>query len=426
MSQYPNQLRSVDPFASYNSDTVNKLTRMKTYGENAIEKYADVRGSIVYPGATQISMSPGVIYKDDVRIELTDATILDFENADYYFNFTSGFNEEGYYYILLEYEYQKSRPAPRSKFVILKPSQRTVFAYETNWVFLNAVQVTGPSPWQIINVLDYDPTIPANKRNYVKSFTGSVTQLPAFQEGDQTRIVYDAQYDKFWFGYKDRWSESGGGGGTELTGINTSGASIGDICRIDSTGYAVATVATELNNQADLVVTGLGIEDGRGTISGIVEGVPVESGNLINVGDIIYLSATEAGKVTNIRTSPVFQILGRATSEGSNTTPISMIFSPKVMLTGSFEGTIDTWTASGGSPAYYYNIDITNLDTTGAVLCNFFNESSQELVDPPKVAYLGNTLRVYNNNNTDVINYIVSGISGGAGGGGGEIGRAHV
>lgn len=419
MSQYPNQVRTVDPFATYNSDTVNKLTRMKTHGEDAIENYMACRGTIVYPDATSIIISSGVIYKDDVRIELTDDTIIDFGNADFYFNFTLGFNEPGYYYVLLEYEYQKSRPAPRSKFVILKPSQRTVFSLSTNWVFLHAVQVTGPSPWQITTIRDYDPTIPANKREYVKVFTGSVTQLPVFQDGDQTRIVYDAQYDKFWFGYKDRWSEGGGGGGSELTNINTSSVNIGDICKIDSTGYAVATIATELNNQADLVVTGLGITDGRGVISGIVEGVPVETGILIDIGDIIYLSATEAGKVTNVRTSPVFQILGRSTSQGSQTTPISMIFSPKVMLTGSFEGTIDTWTASGGSPAYYYDIDISNLDTTSAVLCNFFDDSTQELVDPPKVAYLGDFLRVYNNNNTDVINYIVSGISGGAGGGGG-------
>jgi len=430
MSQYPNQVRTVDPFATYNSDTVNKLTRMKTHGENVLENYMSARGTVVYPDATSIIISSGVVYKDDVRIELTDNTIVDFGNQDFYFNFTSGFNEVGYYYVLLEYRYEKSRPAPRSKFVVLKPSQRTILEHSSNWVFLHAVQVTGP-PFQIVSIRDYDPTIPNNKRKYAKVFVGSVTQLPPFQDGDQTRIVYDSNSDKFWFGYKDRWGESGGGGSTELTNINTSLANIGDVCKIDSTGFAVATVATELNNQADLIVTRLGVTDGRGIISGVVEGVPVESGVLISVGDIIYLSATEAGKVTNKRTSPVFQILGRATSEGSETTPISMIFSPKVMLTGSFEGTITSWLASGGSPPYYHEIDISNLDSTGAVLCNFFNHLTQELIDPPKVAYLGDILRVYNNNNTDIIDYIVSGISGGAGlgtggGGGGPVITNHA
>jgi len=64
----PNQTRAVDPFSSYDSDTVNKLTRIVTHGEDAIEiaKACDV--VLDATSNTSVIVTPGVIYKDDVWV----------------------------------------------------------------------------------------------------------------------------------------------------------------------------------------------------------------------------------------------------------------------------------------------------------------------------------------------------------------------
>jgi len=429
MSQYPVQVRTVDPFATYNSDTVNKLTRVVTHGESALENFMSIRGSINYPSLTQVKLTSGVIYKDDVRIELSSETIVDFEDPNFYVNFGAGFNEEGYYYILLEYLYQKSRPAPQAKIVILKPSQRSLLDFDPNWVFLQAVKVDFNTPdFEIVTIYDEDPTAHNNKRKYIKVFSGTETRLPSFDDtADPTRIVYDSQNDKFWFGYRDRWGEAGGGG-TEVTNINTSLAEIGSICKIDSTGFAVMTISDSFGNQADLVCTKVDSDEGKGISSGVVDEVLVQTGVLISKGDLLYLSNTEPGRVTNIKTIPMFQLIGRALENASVTTPVKMIFDPDIMLQESYEGQITTWIASGTTPPYYHDIDVSVIGAQRAILCNFFNDSTKIKVEPPRVQLISQTLRVFNNNNTDVINFVVSGggdISGGGGGGGGGIVTDH-
>jgi len=423
MSQYPVQVRTVDPFATYNSDTVNKLTRIANHGEDALESYSSLRCTLDATSKTIVHLSPGILYKDDMRIEISASTIVNFESAEFYENFGAGFSESGRYYVLMEYLYQKSRPAPQAKIVILKPSQLSAFEFSDNWIFLNSVlsEFNG-STFDLTEVLDYDPDVLTVKRNYIKVFAGTETLLPTFnEESDQTRIVYDVRNDKFWFGYRDRWAEAGGGGGgTILENIDTSLAQVGSICRIEPSGVAIATLADDLSHQAD-IVTLVSSTSGRGLIVGNANLVPVESGVLIAVGNIIYLSNTEAGKVTNVKTAPFYQILGRATTNGSPSSPISMVFSPKIMMLTALEGKIESWTASGTSPAYYHDVDITALDTVGSVLCNFFNDVTLAMVTPPKVLFLGDILKIYNNNNTDQINYIITAGGGGAGGSGGGV-----
>jgi hypothetical protein len=431
MSQYPVQRRTVDPFATYNSDTVNKLTRMTTFGQNALETYSSLRCTIAdATSRTIVILSPGVIYKDDVRIEMPSSTLINFEDPNFYVDFGPGFNEEGYYYILLEYRYEKSRPAPQAKITMLKPSQRSLFDFSSDWILLQVVRVDFNTPnFEIMALYDSDPDDPIKKRRYIKRFAGTETQLGPFSDGDQSRIVYDVKTDKFWFGYIDRWAEAGGAGGTEVSDINTSLVTVGEVCRIDSTGFAVATLADTFGNQADLVCTKVGTTDGKGITSGVVDEVLVQTGILIAIGDLLYLSSTEPGRVTNIRTTPTFQLVGRALTNASVTTPVKMIFDPDVMITESFEGQISSWVPSGTTPPYYHDIDIATLDTTGAVLCNFFDDSTLEQIVPAKILFFGSILRVFHNNDTDIFNYIISGgssaNSGGGGGGGGSVVTDH-
>ena len=79
MSQYPTQTRAVDPFASYNSDVVNKLTRMVTNGEDLLfsPKGMDVIADSTSPN-DYVNVTVGSCFKDDIWIQITAEHQVDF------------------------------------------------------------------------------------------------------------------------------------------------------------------------------------------------------------------------------------------------------------------------------------------------------------------------------------------------------------
>jgi len=226
MSNIPaNQQRAVDPFASYNSNVVNQLTRMNTYrgGESngLIATHPDLQVTL-NPGTPLyiIDVSPGIAYKDDVFLRLSETHSVDFRLSENYVDFGTGFDETGYYYIVLEYNYMKSRPAPQVKIKIVKPSQRGNFDWSdpslNDFIFLKAVNVIDYLSAQAIdqvtttNLFDVDPEDADAKRRYVMEYAGTEVVLPTFDATkDVSRIVYDVNLDKFWFGYSDRWGTTG-------------------------------------------------------------------------------------------------------------------------------------------------------------------------------------------------------------------------
>ena len=91
-SSIPSQIRAVDPFASFNSNTVNKLTEMITRGSNGLTDYnaLQVTSDSTAP-LTQCVVSTGTIYKDDVMIDMTDPHVVDFTDSSHYVSFGTGF-----------------------------------------------------------------------------------------------------------------------------------------------------------------------------------------------------------------------------------------------------------------------------------------------------------------------------------------------
>jgi hypothetical protein len=156
-SNIPSQARAVDPFASYNSNSVNMLTRAVTHGEDGISSAlsCDVIADAV--SNTKVIVQPGFVFSDDVWIHISAQHTVDFTDSDHYFNFDTGFDEAGYYYIVLEYIYQKSRPAPQAKLLIVKPSQRSAYTEGGQWLFLKAVKVEGVGTFHAVSLHDYDP-----------------------------------------------------------------------------------------------------------------------------------------------------------------------------------------------------------------------------------------------------------------------------
>ena len=150
---------------------------------------------------------------------------------------------------------------------------------------------------------------------------------------------------------------------------------------------------------------------------------------IINVGDLLYLSNTEAGMVTNVRTVPARQVVGRALTGGNSALPIDMLFFPRDVLSIAITGTIEPgdWVGPDGDGNYFDNIDITALDvdsTHPTVLVNVWDDADDKKISPEEVELISNgaALRIYTNDNSVTWNYVIStggGSVGTAGGGGG-------
>jgi len=429
-SSTPSQTRAVDPFASFNSNTVNQLTEMITRGENGLTDYnaMQVISDSTSP-FTQAVVTPGTIYKDDVMITFTAPHVVNFTDPEHYVSFGSGWNEAGTYYIVLDYTYVKSRPAPQASVKILKPSQIPNPSLGTSLFFLKAVTVifTG-STFRIDQYYDYDPANPDIKRLYTPLYFGVETSLPTHVSSrDQGRVIYVSETDKFYFGLKNKWIESTGGeGGVLVTGVDAISTSVwvGCIAYIDGNKKCQPAIATGTQTRADVAVLALGTaaeNTSLATMAGtIATGVRVETGNTVGVGDVLYLSETEAGHVTSQKPINYVQDIGRALSAGDDSTEISMMFFPRAMLSTSIKGVIETgdWVSDSGS--YRYDVDISELDSDGyAVVTSFFanNSGAMELLQPSKVQLIDSgtgyydTLRVWMaSNSLDVLYNISSGI----------------
>lgn len=190
----PNQTRSVDPYASYNSNVVNALTRIVSNGQNVILSSFPIRVDILTP--TTARVSEGKCIKDDVFIEIEQIDI-DFADTDFYAAAAgSAFLEDGMYYIVLDYNYVKSRPAPVASIKIIKPSQRANPAIfnSTSHMLLKVFDSTSNI---LLEAYDYDPEIPTNRvsRSQLTAYdpqfpTGnyniSIVDQTIFAEGNST------------------------------------------------------------------------------------------------------------------------------------------------------------------------------------------------------------------------------------------------
>lgn len=222
----PSQERAVDPFASYNSNIVNRLTNMMTRGERGVVTIYDLQVTIdsTSPNDTVV-ISGGYCYKDDVLIQVLEESRMQILGAGSDDNYAHSFNpasaNAGYYYIVLYYNYQKSRPAPTARLYAVEESN-TSSIYPDNtgdYVLLKVVEVTGTGLSAVISsVLDYDPGTPANVREYLPTLMGAVSPLPTFDATLHTgRMVYDVDADVLKYGAAAEWKVVGVGTTNKVT-----------------------------------------------------------------------------------------------------------------------------------------------------------------------------------------------------------------
>lgn len=212
----PAQERSVDPYASYNSDIVNKLTRVVSDGNDILLYPSPINVSATT--LTTVTAEAGSCIKDDVLIAIQNI-IVDMADSDFYVDSGGGvWNEIGYYYLVLEYSYVKIRPAPAASVKIILPSQRLTVYNPSLHLFLACLEVAAPGGVrQVTDILDYDPENPTNGRRtgganpnfaqvrqvsgaytadpadgYLAALSGSVITLPLSADGNQPIVIYKA------------------------------------------------------------------------------------------------------------------------------------------------------------------------------------------------------------------------------------------
>jgi hypothetical protein len=399
MSQYPTQTRAVDPFASYNSDVVNRLTRMVTQGEDLLfsPRGMDVAADSTSPN-DYVNVTVGSCFKDDTWIQITEEHQVDFTNALHYFG-GAVIKEPGYYYIVLEYEFVKSRPAPQASIKIIPPSLIAT-GYGSNHVFLKAVAAT-TGPWAIGTLYDYDPDDTSIYRQNTSTWASVEYTLPTFDRTtDQGRIIYVQDADMYYFGIYNTW-ERLDDMGTRITMATSS--VLNSLVYFNGTVWVDAIASSE-TTFAQAVVTEVGaIPKGRwaGRLT-----VNVQAAITISAGDFVYLSSTEAGTATNVKTS---QQVGVALTGGTGT--VSILFFPAVAAAGSLRFTIPFTIGSGGN--YYHMLDITPLamsSISDACHIQCWDNSTHEEIEPLLIERQTiDSIRIWMPVNTITLDIIVTG-----------------
>ena len=418
----PTQERVIDPFASYNSNIVNKLTEAITHDSDGLLTISSmaVTQNLTTPNFI-LDVSAGYAIQDDVLIKITQTHSVDTRINNNWVTPIDITFSGGTCYLVLHYKYAKQRPAPEAKIKLLQPTERHLVFGDSDYLLLKVITISS-SP-HIITALDDNDTeigYTNNQREYIKYYAGGAVNLPSHNPiRDTGRIAYESKRNRFFFGHNTEWKELTAGGVSIDVDTDTTGVNVGTICYVNDLGVAELASATSFNTAADMCI----VEGGRGIISGFAEGVSVETGISITMGDVLFLSDTEPGTVTNIKPSTLWQIIGRSLSIGNDSNPIDIIFSPKVMLATSVSGQLSTW--AGVAPNYFQDIDVSALDSTYVFDCHWFDATTNLEYTPENVEIVenGDYIRVHVNDNTLTLNYMIqsptstSGLSGGGGGG---------
>ena len=141
MALVPVQERSVDPYSENRfSSVINRFTRMVTNGENII-MFPDKSFKLRWIDSTTISIGAGICIKDDVMIHIKEDYELDFTNNEFYVDSSGSLQEEGTYYIVLSYMYQRSLPSPQAYYKIIRDVDTIYRPYINRYIFLGAVTV---------------------------------------------------------------------------------------------------------------------------------------------------------------------------------------------------------------------------------------------------------------------------------------------
>lgn len=169
MPTIPNQERSLDPYSENRySSTINRFNRIVSGATDCI-LYDEQSFLITRNNDTSLSIGAGLCVKDDVLIHVKEDNYqIDMTDWDYYIDPSTGgsaMDSTGYYYVVLNYVYTRSLPAPKACYRIIKDIDTYFTPYVNLYVFLGAVHVVSGGAGYILNsdptcVYYYDPADP--------------------------------------------------------------------------------------------------------------------------------------------------------------------------------------------------------------------------------------------------------------------------
>jgi len=136
----PTQQRAADPFSEYRySSVINRFTRLITAGNNCIIQGADSFVLTIIDWKT-VTVGPGIFIKDDALVHITDNYNVDFDNQVFYLDPSDTMSDVGYYYIVAQYSYARTLPAPKAYYRIIR--EDTVFnTLSSEFVYIGNIYV---------------------------------------------------------------------------------------------------------------------------------------------------------------------------------------------------------------------------------------------------------------------------------------------
>ena len=136
----PTQQRALDAYSdSRYSSSINRISRLITGGVDMI-LFQETSFTALRTAWNTLSIGGGIAVKDDVLIMTSESYVLDFDDNDYYVDTTGEMEEAGRYYVVMEYNYSRSLPAPKAYLKIIR-DQDYFDNNLTCYVFLWAVYV---------------------------------------------------------------------------------------------------------------------------------------------------------------------------------------------------------------------------------------------------------------------------------------------
>jgi len=147
----PVQERAVDPYSSNRySSIINRLSRIVTSGSDVI-LYPFQSFQLTRLSDTEISVGPGMCIKDDVLIHIKETFALDFEDNAHYIDDDYAMDSAGYYYMVLQYYYARSLPAPRAWIKIIRDTAGLYRAdnKSDSYIFLGAAKIVDDGGYKL-------------------------------------------------------------------------------------------------------------------------------------------------------------------------------------------------------------------------------------------------------------------------------------
>jgi len=137
----PAQERSIDPYSNRRFSSVfNRITRVASTGTDVI-LYPTQSFKLTKMNWKEVKVETGICVKDDVLIHITEDFYIDFSNNNYYIDETGAMTSTDYYYIVLQYLYARSLPAPKAWIRIIRDIAALYTGHEHQYIFLGAALI---------------------------------------------------------------------------------------------------------------------------------------------------------------------------------------------------------------------------------------------------------------------------------------------